>query len=354
MAMIIMHDETETAILNKNGGCRIMHPEWLPYDLYLEETSDDIDTMVQNLGNFYHWCATRMIHLDRAYIKEILNSIGATQQTTDRDRADIALSYHCLSLIDVFWTKEDSEDVTFEDINLYDHSLSNAFTDLSLRGRPMTVENRHLIADNLNTPGMFPKAWIRREGDFYLLKDGDREAVDRELLASRIASCFDVPQVIYSEDQYEDTKVSRSKIITSKKYSIATMEAFQIYAVNHEFKWLDAVLETDARGFYMMNIIDYLVGNTDRHWGNWGWLIDNESGERLRLHELMDFNQAFQSYDTIEGAVCQPLRPMTQQAAALDAVSHIGFQTIRDFDDAGFDGHEDWKEMFYRRVESLS
>lgn len=22
--------------------------------------------------------------------------------------------------------------------------------------------------------------------------------------------------------------------------------------------------------YYMMNIVDYLVGNTDRHWGNWG------------------------------------------------------------------------------------
>ena len=25
----------------------------------------------------------------------------------------------------------------------------------------------------------------------------------------------------------------------------------------------------------MMNILDYLVGNTDRHWENWGLLVDN-------------------------------------------------------------------------------
>ena len=29
-----------------------------------------------------------------AYAKEILNSIGASQSVTDRDRAQIALSYH--------------------------------------------------------------------------------------------------------------------------------------------------------------------------------------------------------------------------------------------------------------------
>ena len=27
----------------------------------------------------------------------------------------------------------------------------------------------------------------------------------------------------------------------------------------------------------MMNILDYLVGNTDRHWENWGLLVDNET-----------------------------------------------------------------------------
>ena len=40
----------------------------------------------------------------------------------------------------------------------------------------------------------------------------------------------------------------------------------------------------------MMNILDYLVGNTDRHWENWGLLVDNETNRPIRLHDLMDFN----------------------------------------------------------------
>ena len=38
----------------------------------------------------------------------------------------------------------------------------------------------------------------------------------------------------------------------------------------------------------MMNIIDYLTGNTDRHWGNWGLLIDNRTNQPVRLHDLID------------------------------------------------------------------
>ena len=60
-----------------------------------------------------------MLTLDRTYAKEILNSIGASQNVTDRERAQIALSYHCLSLLDVFWVKGEKENILFEDINLY-------------------------------------------------------------------------------------------------------------------------------------------------------------------------------------------------------------------------------------------
>lgn len=51
------------------------------------------------------------------------------------------------------------------------------------------------------------------------------------------------------------------------------MEYFEIYAANHETGTMDYVLRLDGYGYYMMNIIDYLVGNTDRHWGNWGILV---------------------------------------------------------------------------------
>lgn len=85
--------------------------------------------------------------LDRKYAKEILNSIGAAQAVTDRDRADISLSYHCVSLTDVFWVKKRGENVTFQDLNLYDNSLKEAVVEISLKGRQMTVTNQELAPD---------------------------------------------------------------------------------------------------------------------------------------------------------------------------------------------------------------
>ena len=107
--------------------------------------------------------------------KRFLNSIGMAQATTDRDRAKISLSYHCVSLTDVYWVKEKGEDISYEQLNLYDNSLNEAIVELSLRGKPMTVTNQELAPD-LSTKGYFPKAWIRRKNEFILLKDGGDNA----------------------------------------------------------------------------------------------------------------------------------------------------------------------------------
>lgn len=106
----IMHRESCVAQLSTTGECKVCLEDFMPFDLVLVE-SDDFDERINNVTNFYYWCASRMLTLDRTYAKEILNSIGASQSVTDRERAQIALSYHCLSLLDVFWVKEENEKI---------------------------------------------------------------------------------------------------------------------------------------------------------------------------------------------------------------------------------------------------
>ena len=79
----------------------------------------------------------------------------------------------------------------------------------------------------------------------------------------------------------------------------------------------------------MMNIVDYLVGNTDRHWGNWGFWVDNANNQLEKLHPLMDFNRSFRSYDSLEGARClTAMGAVSQKDAALEAVKAIGLCQI--------------------------
>lgn len=350
----IMHKDRRVATIHKNGRCTIYFPSFMPYNLYLEK-EDDLDTRLSNLSNFYYWCSSRLLTRDRKYAKEIMNSIGAMQAVTDKDRAMIAISYHCLSLTDVFWVKMNREELEYSQISLYRHSLSNAFADVSLRGITLTVQNAALISDqdiagDIGTQGVAPKAWIRREDGFYLFKDGEERDVKAELLASKIVDCFDVDHVSYSEDSFSGCEVSKCKIITSEKYGIVPFEYVSVYCENHDKDPLDFVLKYDSYQFYMMNIIDYLIGNTDRHWGNWGFLVNNANNKLVRLHPLMDYNKAFLSYDTTEGVRCLPRgENYTQKQAALEAVGKIGLNQIKEIKPEWFENDAECR-MFFTRL----
>lgn len=355
----ILHRDTVTAVISGQGAVQLREPRFLPYDLYLEE-GVDFDTRFNNAAVFQHWCASRMLSLDRTHAKAILNAIGASQNPTDRDRAQIALSCHCVTLTDVHWVREQGEPVTFGQINLYGNSLNEALVELSLRGKSLTVTNLELVtardlAHDLSTRGLFPKAWVRKEDSFLLLKDGGPEVVRRELLASRICRCFDIPQVIYEAGTYAGEPVTRSSIITGPDRSIVPIRAFEVRALNEDLDWLEEVKRLDPVTYHGMNLLDYLTGNVDRHMENWGLWVDNDTNEPISLHPLMDFNQCFGAYDTLDGTNCLTVgsRRISQRQAAVEAVQAIGLRQLHEVDPAIFGEHTREAELFRLRLEEL-
>lgn len=355
----VMHGNDKVVTVCKDGTCVIHDAKMMPYNLYLEEAGESagIDIRMQNLDNFYHWCAGRTLPVDRKYSKEILNSINISHEETDRERAVRALWHNCLTLTDIFWTKAINQKYDFADINLYDNYRGDPYISIGLKGKQVAIEDPYSLAGILGTQGCFPKAWITHEGRLYLIKGGVDEDIEKELLASKICSCFKVNQVAYEAVLYEGQKYSACKIMTSPEYSIVPMEHFWIYLANQELDMAQTIFAMDSYNYYMMNIVDYLVGNIDRHWGNWGVLVDNSTNKPIRLHDLMDFNRAFGEYDTLEGANCLTTylvekKQQTQKEAALEAINKVGLNQIAEVDEAWFnDGSV--KNMFFERLRLL-
>lgn len=71
----------------------------------------------------------------------------------------------------------------------------------------------------------------------------------------------------------------------------------------------------------------------------------------MKLHKLMDFNRAFYSYDTLDGANCQTVfwEKMTQKEAAVQAVKKIGLNQISEIPKGIFGLLPEHKGMFERR-----
>ena len=126
--------------------------------------------------------------------------------------------------------------------------------------------------------------------------------------------------------------------------------------MNHDRDTRKYVLSLDRHNYYMMNIVDYLIGNTDRHGGNWGVLVRNRTNRPVSLHKLMDFNQAFQAYDQLDGANCQTLfgHHATQREAAVEAVKRIGLNQKMKVSPECFEKLPQYYEMFCKRLELLA
>lgn len=348
----IMHMEKLVATVSTLGKAKIYNAQFMPYDMYLEESSD-FDSLENNLENFYYWCTSRMFPLNRTYADEIMQGLGVAGSLTNKERAQLAISYNCVSLNDVYWVRIEGENKTFSELNLYDRELNDTIVELPLRGKLLTVSSRDLAQD-LSTRGRFPKAWIRSGAKHSLLKAGG-SAVQRELLASKICQCFDIPQVTYEEYFYDGEVVSRSTIVTSKELSMVSKMAYDIYAVNNDLDTIEECIRLDPIVYYGMNILDYLVGNTDRHQENWGFLIDNTTNQPISLYPLMDFNMSFQTYDKVDGANCLTVgsRKLSQREAAIEAVKAIGLRQIRDVVMSIFEGMDQEREMFKLRLAEL-
>ena len=125
--------------------------------------------------------------------------------------------------------------------------------------------------------------------------------------------------------------MSESSLVTSKEQSMISKMSFDIYACNHDLDTLEICKEIDPETYYGMNILDYLkeIQTDIRRTGD--FLVDNTTNDYISLYPVMDFNQCFQAYDTLEGANCQTVLPakMTQREAAVEAVKKIGLPQIR-------------------------
>ena len=288
---VIMLKEKEVCKINRRTGKVMIYDDHLmPFDIYLEE-GEDADTQ-NTVIVFNWWCAHRILSLDRAYAKAILNACNIKQATTDKDRADISLSYQCLSLKDFYWVKKENDTETWESINLFDHSLSNAVIDIALMGKNLTVSNRHLLTSDLSTDGLFPKAWVRKDGCFYLYKGDKNNSVEKEVNASKLLQRLGFCVLNYQESFYDEEKVSVSKCFTSKNTGYVTAgDMFQNYDLN-----------VNCEEYDFMNLCDYLVGNSDRHQDNWGYLF-NEKREIIGFAPIFDFNHAFEAS---EDFMCLP------------------------------------------------
>lgn len=248
------------------------------------------------------WVSNRSAAKHREHIYRLLQSMGGSTLS-----GFIQLT-HCLSINDTLWVKSGEEDIKWENVSLYRNNFDDVISRLSFDGNGLCGKQLSTTSPELTTDGAFDKCWIRDKSGIYLIKAGTTGASNAgrepysEVLASQVYSKLCLNNVIYYLRKYRGTIVSQCGIFTNEDYgykpaSIYNLMGKTIKQLLDEFDKFES-----ADLFRQMVIADAITINQDRHFGNFGFLINNDTFERTTMAPVFDFNLAMFPYaDWYEG-----------------------------------------------------
>lgn len=267
--------EPEIQILWINEGNRCL----LPLDLTL--TPEGLS----------RWLRRRTIPKNRAYVHNLLAKCGLN---LNRPLSIINICKG-LSLNDCYWVvQEDNEDV-FEKVNLYDNPFSRVLAELVFTGYGSSLRSSLFSSPEFTTNGMLRKCWRRIGGKVYLYKGGTEGASNTgfepysEFYAAQIAAAMGVRAIPYGLSRWKGVLCSTCELFTSKEYSYIPvghlvtkggMDAVKAYYESLGAEFMAALHE--------MLVFDAVICNVDRHFGNFGVMVDNRTNTVVSPAPLFD------------------------------------------------------------------
>lgn len=237
------------------------------------------------------WLRHRTIPKNRAYVHALLAKCGLN---LNRPMSIIRVC-KALSLNDCYWVAEDEDNSKFAKINLYDNPFSNVLAALAFTGYGSSVRSSLTSSPEFTTNGILRKCWRRINGKIYLYKGGTEGAANTgfepysEFYAAQVAQAMGINAIPYGLSRWKGTLCSTCELFTSKEYAflpigrLVTHGGFK--AVTEYYRQLGP---TYLRFLGDMLIFDALICNVDRHFGNFGFLIDNQTNQIVSPAPLFD------------------------------------------------------------------
>ena len=238
------------------------------------------------------WIDGRQIAKHRSSIEKLMRELGLTT------RHDFIGMIRCLSLTDTFWMKREDEPLKWADVSLYRNPFDDVIARIAFDGTGMYGRQNSPTSPEFATSGSFAKCWIREGERISLLKRGSTGFANAgfepysEVLASDLLQAAKIDHVPYTLMKFHGKLACKCPIFTSEERGFVS--AYRFFSRNFD---VDDMLEFSAahcaeESFREMIVIDAVMANVDRHSGNYGFLVDNATGEVLRMAPLFDHNMA--------------------------------------------------------------
>ena len=237
------------------------------------------------------WLKSRTIPKNRAYVH---NFLSKCHLNLNRPMNIIKVSKG-LSLNDCYWVVEEGFSGTFEKYNLYDNRFSRVLALIAFTGYGSSVRSSLASCPEFTTNGMLPKCWRRVNGEIKLYKGGTSGASNTgnepycEYYAAQIAKELGISAIDYGLSKWKGALCSTCVLFTSKEYAFLpvgkVVTSGGMEAVTSYYEKMGAAY---AKALADMLVLDAIICNTDRHFGNFGFLVDNRTNEIVAPAPLFD------------------------------------------------------------------
>lgn len=248
----------------------------------------DLELSPEGVGR---WLRHRTIPKNRAYVHALLAKCGLN---LNRPMSIIKVCKG-LSLNDCYWVVEEGDNGTFAKNNLYENPFSNALAALAFTGYGSSPRASLRSSPEFTTNGMLPKCWRRVEGKVTLYKGGTMGAVNTgyepysEFYATQVAAAMDIRAVPYGLSKWKGVLCSTCGLFTS--IDIAYLPTGRLVTQGRlpvVMEYYDRLGELYVDALHEMLVFDAIICNVDRHFGNFGFLIDSRSNQIVAPAPLFD------------------------------------------------------------------
>ena len=237
------------------------------------------------------WLEKRTIPRNRAYVSNFLSRLGLNEKDT-KGIIDICQG---LSLNDSYWvTKEDCHDL-FDDKNLYTNPFNTNIASIAFTGYGSYTRSSFRSSPEFTTNGMLAKSWRRIKGKIMLYKTGTEGFANSglepysEFYASQVAKAMRLNHVEYGLSKWKKKLCSTCELFTSQDISFIPIgrlvKTGGIAAVIDYYKGLG---DNYYQELIDMLVFDAVILNEDRHFGNFGLLIDSHKNKIIAPAPIFD------------------------------------------------------------------
>ncbi len=249
------------------------------------------------------WLKRRIAPKNRAYVDTMLARMGYSQ----RDTIGIIQLCKGLSVIDSYWVVEGDFDGKFADFNLFENTFESALALVAYTGYGSVKAKGFTSSPEFTTNGMLPKAWRRMNDKIYLYKGGTMGGANTgnepysEFYAAQVAHAMGLCHIPYGLSRWKGGLCSTCEIFTDINTSYVHIYDFvKKKPLEGIGVFLRECLHERGEALYTafvdMLVFDALICNTDRHYGNFGLLVDNASNTPISFAPLFDHGLSLFNY----------------------------------------------------------